>query len=138
MPPKNRPHVPSVLVCHEKHGNRYFNALTEEDLYKSALKIVKERSGPDYCYYNDPEEFRASPPDIPREMVNAMPPGRTKDSLLNQWIAYKRHEADHKESVDEYQRIANCIRDNDGKAAFRILCDRSDHEYERIEVEKLL
>ena len=82
---------PQVLLLYEKHCTRVFNAITEEQLYASALTILKERFD---------------------------------DGLY--------HEQD-----DLFKYIKNALKTNDAKEAWSILRDRSDFEYERVELMKL-
>ena len=46
-----------ILIFREKHGNRYFVCNTPEDFCKAAMKILKERADPKFCwYYEDASE----------------------------------------------------------------------------------
>ena len=53
---KKRIHVdcPSVLVLHEKHGERYFIVNNDAELFNAALVILKGRLEAD-CFYFEPK-----------------------------------------------------------------------------------
>lgn len=47
-----------VIIFYEKHGIRVFPASTEEELYNSCAKIVKERNKINFYYIGDEAELK--------------------------------------------------------------------------------
>lgn len=43
-----------ILIVHEKHGNRYFNATSNYELAKVSIKLLKQRF--EYKYYHKDDE----------------------------------------------------------------------------------
>lgn len=130
-----RPQVtrPSVLVLHEKHGKQYFYVPDEEALFKAALEVLKARN----CahYYYKPEHPKD--PGITKEQVEALPEvmkaeGKKKLSTYDQEIRQ------YEDCLRMYETIQKTIEEGDGRAAWRILRDRNDGEYERVSLEPVL
>jgi hypothetical protein len=58
---------PSVLICHEKHGEVYFLVNDDEDLFRVALSIVRGRLKAGW-WYGEPGDA-PTPPDFTKEDV---------------------------------------------------------------------
>src|ERR1043166_6583517 len=178
-----------VIVCHEKHGEWYYDATTPEKFAESALKILTNRWKDGYWYY-DPDE-------LDKESLNSQYGGRDRmiETLLPEghwpgWDAsedlrvaaiknyqdvlkdrygddpevlelktkklnaaikeykwrreYRKWYALAKRIVEEQSTEIHTWIDSKGEpgtgnepVAWVLLEDRSDHEYERVELEDL-
>lgn len=129
---ERRPSVerPSVLILHEKHGNRYLLANSDQELHRAALAVLKARMEAGY-FYREPEP--PEDPGLTKEQVEALPASirETAKKKLAQYLGDLRYYRDEKKLFEETQRA---LKEGDGRAAWEILRDRSDHEYERVEL----
>ncbi len=127
---------PSLLVCHEKHGNAYFYVPDEAALFEAALKILEGRHKAGY-FYADPESGRPADPGVTRAQVEAMGQGHVRQEALK---ALQRHDDDvrwWKHLKEQWAEIQRALKERDGRLAWRLLRERSDHEYENVSVERL-
>lgn len=122
---------PSVLVCHEKHGNRYFAIPDDEALKRAALKILGDRVKDGYWYGVIGE--------APRALKSVADLGGLPDHL---WSAHNDAVKTYKRELDAFERrrdlldeIAKSLAEKDGVLAWRVLRERSEHEYERVSLE---
>ncbi len=126
-----------IIIFKEKHGNRYFDASTEEKLHIAALKVLKERfeSG----WYYEPEE----PQGVEEEITGLRTSLEVvKDSYLREQIERKlKHVEGQMPSYLEYKRewetIQKALEENDGNLAYWVLQQRIDCEYEEYDFEWL-
>jgi hypothetical protein len=149
-----------IIVCHEKHGERYYDASTPEAWAKSALAILTDRFNDGY-WYHDPRqvtnsfslERRAKMYEmllVTDEQIEAIPSDEARVVLRKQ---RRRARAEHQqelEQIEQYDRIKIAVEAQDrgfftvGRDSFQIpvawdiLEDRSDHEYERVELEQVI
>ncbi len=127
--------TPSVVVCHEKHGNRYFSAKDDAELFETALKILKGRLARKGEWYYEPDVVKADP-GFTQADVDKLPAALKDDAQrklkqsLNVATQYRREKA-------EWDRINKAVNENDGKLAWEVLRDRNDHEYEGVSLEWL-
>jgi len=131
---KSQSWIPSVIICHEKHGDRIFNALTEEKLYESSLLILKERMKSGY-WYHDPGDDKPKEPDYKKDDIPSLKGDVKKlaEQLLNVYNMYYR---DWQIDMENYNDITTALKTNDGKFAWRILNDGTG-EYERVSLEPI-
>lgn len=124
---------PMLLILHEKHGNLYFSIPDEETLFKVALDIVAKRDKAGYWYYA-PEKPKS--PSMTEEEVTKLPDGKTKDFARKELAEYKAEKRRYDdEMLDETER-KRAIKEKDGRRAYRVLCDHSDGEYQRMTLER--
>lgn len=143
-----------ILVCHEDDIERYFDASTPEAFAKSCLAILTYRVR-DYGYY---EKW-----DIPEEPAGLLSPAQIEalptEELRHQEASKRRafrsrvtRYEEHNAQIDEALKV---IEEQDTELievrrkfkpevvlgyetrASRILSNRSDHEYEHVELERL-
>lgn len=136
-----------IIVCHEKHGESYYDASTLEALHRSALAILTYRFNLGYVYYDpreDTHEFtlarrkeRADLIAMTDEQIAAIPSDVARVELRKKRRAALQREREDERTAVEYERIKAAVENKDGAAAWELLCDRSDHEYERVELETL-
>lgn len=136
--PKVRPkrpavESPSVLICHEKHGERYYFVVNDEELFKAALSIVRGRLKEGYWYHEPGSP--PTPPDYSEEDILKLPaslqaPARKKVG------EYKQASRFWQDTSDDWDSVNSICASADGSAAWRLLRDRSDHECERVSLER--
>lgn len=124
-----------ILVLEEKHGPFYFPAFTDEELYNSALTILKGRYQSGQWYFLD--EYSLKEPYMSLSDVQLLPEGKLKTTALNQHLKYQKQKAEREEDQKHYNNILRAIKNKDGKLAWEILQYRSDFEYEAIRLVKL-
>lgn len=137
--PQNRPprpiiESPSLLVCHEKHGEVYFVVQNDEDIFRVALSIVRGRlrSGDWYC---EPEG-KPSKPDFTAEDIEKLPASLRKEAIRT-LTGYQQALQSWEQDNESYTLIGRAVETQDGRAAWRVLRDYSDGEYQRVSIERL-
>lgn len=169
-----------ILVSEEKHGTYYYPAATDEDLAKSALKILTERYEQGYWYHTPEEMFsdetddghlwtilmphlipewdRDLPVEKRNEMLKAYTDEHVKpfketdpdvyESRLKKVKAAIEHEKERRAYKKWYDEMVEVVTNKDlslvtfqngrtSPRAWEVLSDRSDHEYEGVELERL-
>jgi len=132
--PKNK----RILVAHEKHATRFFDARTDKALYASALKLIKERIDPEYGYIQDPgpmEEW-VHVEALSDEQIANLPESYRLDALRKR-KERNREILDWEKFKADYNDAKKAVKTRDGKLAFEVLKRRQDHEYENVEIEYL-
>jgi hypothetical protein len=125
---------PKLLVLHEKHGELYFHIPDEPTLFKVALDIVTKRAKSGY-WYIDPEEYKPITPSMTKEAAEALPEGPARKAALQEQATYKRERAVYADALETAEYIAKAINEKDGRAAWQVLRDHSDGEYQRVSLE---
>lgn len=138
-----------VIVCHEKHGERYYDASTTETLAASALQILTDRWEEGY-WYNDPREYyteekmRTYTP----EEIEALPSNELKVRAEQQNRRAKDNQRQFDRDLAFYEQVQRVVEQQDlstrtvGRGryerevpiAWDLLQERSDYEYERVEL----
>lgn len=146
-----------IIVCHEKHETRYYDASTDEAWAKSSLKILTDRFNEGYWYYDPRAEqhpfsldLRAKRDElaaITDDQIEQIPSEDARELLRKKREQALDEQSEDAEMVEEYERIKAVVEAQDdsfetvGRSrepkAWRLLEARSDHEYERIELEDL-
>jgi len=124
---------PHVLVFKEKHGDRYFHVPDDAALFAAALSVLTERKKEGYWYYKP--EKKPEPPDVTEEQVATLP----KSVQVNATVkirAYKDALRRYEEEVEDFEEIERAVREKDGRAAWQILSDHGDGEYEGYDLER--
>lgn len=132
-----RPLVPEprLLVLEEKHGKRYFHVPNEAALFKLALGLLKERHKAGYWYCKPDPKDKPEPPDVTAEEIEKLPKSlqnSARTSLRNYTAALRSYE----DEVNDYTAIVKAVREKDGQAAWTLLFDRRDYEYEGVRLER--
>jgi hypothetical protein len=154
---------PAVLVLKEKHGDSYYNATTREAFEENCLTILKQRFNEGY-WYNTPDEVFPKDskwdttifqliPDFPEDGTK-----EEKDTAISTWreaninvipdeearalVAKKLSKAiknynERSRYIKWYKELERVVAEEDKEAAWRILDDRSDYEYEGISLENM-
>lgn len=122
----------SVLVLKEKHADRYFVVDDDEQLFAAAVLVLRGRLKAGHFYYDPGGPPQG--PDFSQEDADKLP-ASLREAALSQ---FRRHEeklrvyAHDKQEWDDINLVCSTA---DGRAAWRILRARSDHEYEYVQVE---
>lgn len=152
-----------VLVCYEKHGERYWDATSPEALARSALAILTERWKEGY-WYSDPDDDGLGDSEwaekrraeiakaraLSREEIEALPTSARQAVISLRRESRQQVERDRR-ARDWYERAKRVVEEQDlgtvtvGRNRFArevpeawvLLEERSDCEYERVAVEVL-
>ena len=126
---------PSVLVCDEKHGNRYLPAKDDAEMFRSALKVLGERLKDGY-WYTKPDGKAPEKPDVDESEIGNLPVSlQATDRQL--WKRYEAAIDARKEELAEYAAIERAVSERDGELAWRILRSRRDYQYEGVMIVEL-
>jgi hypothetical protein len=133
-PRPQRPIVggPSVLVLREKHADRYFIVNNDEELFAAAVLVLRGRLKAN-CYYTDPGPPPAGPDFGPADVDKL--PTSLREAAMSQFRRHEERLRSHAHDKQEWDDINLVCATADGRAAWRILQGRGDHEYEGVYVE---
>jgi hypothetical protein len=134
-PPRPLVAEPSVLVLHEKHGEVYFHVPDEESLLRAALLVVKGRLKDGHWYY-DPSNDAPKGPGMTKEQVAALPDGPIKADAEKRVAAHTSALRAWYSDVEGWKRVREAVDKDDGRAAWQVLRDYSDGEYQRVSLER--
>jgi len=133
-----RPFVeqPSIVICHEKHCERYFLVNNDADLFRVALSILKGRfKQTDWGWFIEPE----APPESPgftAEDVAKLPAALQADAQKKLQAYHQALRVNQNERAD-WEELQKVAQGTDGRAAWQVLRNNSDGEYARISIEQL-
>jgi hypothetical protein len=124
-----------ILVEYGKHDTRYHDASTLEALDASALAILTDRWNAGY-YYHDPgpKPEWDGPNQQERDTIKEIDEDAWQ-TVIKKWRRYVSALARWKADKEEYESIQYAIEHKDGALAWAALYNRSDYEYERVELE---
>lgn len=123
---------PMLLVLDEKHDKGYYLIKNIDHLLSTALVVILARS--DDHWYSEPSKPRleAEVPDVVLEML---PPSMQRDAkTLKSRNAQEQRRFD--EANEDWALLQKAIA-GDTLAAFNVLDNRKDHEYENWSLEPL-
>jgi hypothetical protein len=124
-----------ILIAKEKHGTRYFDASTPELLAESAFKLLKERWNDGYWYYlDDPPEDKDV---LSEEQIAALPTESLRNQESQKREYFLREQRDWEYLAEKYRAIKDCVENGLKNRAWKLLQNRSDYEYENVELETL-
>lgn len=124
-----------ILIAKEKHGTRYFDASTPELLAESAFKLLKERWDDGYWYcLDDPPEDKDV---LSEEQIAALPTESLRNQESQKRKNYLRELYNWQDDEEEFLAIKDCIENELKDKAWKLLRNRSDYEYENVELETL-
>jgi hypothetical protein len=121
-----------ILIAKEKHGDRYFDVSSKEQLHKVALYLLKQRFEAGYWYY-EPKPVEAL--GFEEKDLSTMPASLQEDAekRLNRYYWELKT---YKEELANWQDIQEAIKNSDGALALQILECRDRFEYESVYVEE--
>jgi|SRR5271155_698784 len=125
---------PMLLVFKEKHGRRHFHVIDDKALLRAALHVLTERHKEGYWYPKPETSEKPHPPDVAEADIEKLPTSlreTAKEALRNfqDWLAA------YEKEVSKYADIVKAVATKDGRAAWTILRDRRNYEYEGFELE---
>ena len=127
-----------VLICHEKHFNRYFVIPDNETLHRTCVKILKERLKEGWYEPNKLSDV-VDRLGMTEKSINSMPEGEIKKRALDMFSSYKEREKIYQKEKLFLEKVKEVIGTpfNPAKkmSAFYILSGRRDYEYERVDLE---
>ena len=128
-----------ILVWHTKHGTYYYDASSCSRMRAACLEILKERMATGWYFY-DPGEPPVAPmakEDMERMLKDDHTPEIIKQAMKDTWKKYARAAREYNEDKEMWDRIVEAIENNDSDAACRIILDRSDYDYEHVEIQSV-
>lgn len=130
-----------ILIFQEKHGTRYFDGTTDKARYAAALYILKQRFEEGWWYGEEEKvpslEGTIDDTGLTIQQIEDLPDGKIKKEALEAVKSLKRSIRYAKEHNYQLKLIKKALDESNGRLAYSVLRDRSDHEYERMEVELL-
>lgn len=128
---RNRPDVrkPSVLILHEKHGDKHFLVRDDAEPHATAMSILRARNKCGYFYFR-PEK----PKDvgITQKQYDGLPDA-LKPEAKRKLTSYARELRWYENESEWYETMLRVVESGDGKRAWRLLKSR-DGEYERADL----
>ena len=131
----------SLLILHEKHGDRYFKFETIEELHKIALHVLKKRAEEDdwgnLCVVevqrnNENQEKYAALKEYIKHVTHPQ-----AVSLLNKEVDDLSKEIKNSTNlIDVYRRALSSLKESDGKKALEALNSRQSWEYENFDLDE--
>jgi len=152
-----------VLVAYEKHGDYFYDASDNEALGRSALEILTDRWNSGYFYY-DPDELypddskwstsmkqlipdwdeeasteekQEKIKDFRENVIGAVPDKDAQAVMMKKLKSAISRYKEKREYTKWYNDTKKIVETQDATRAWGVLNDRSDHEYERVELELL-
>ena len=130
---------PRVLIQSWKHGKNYYDA-TGNNLSLAALDALKFSVEAGYIWsVEDTKKYIEEPklPDLTREQIEALPEGEIKRAAKKQARRYEREKREREDAILQAEQVELSLEGRNGQLAWEILRERSDFEYEGIELEDL-
>lgn len=124
---------PKLLILQEKHDPGYFLINDIDALLRAAVKVVTERHKERWYY--QPEEPKLKE-EVPDDVMDRLPEAlrkKAKDDKHSNKSNMKRYQ----KALDLWNLIQKAVTEQDGMAAFQVLDDRKDHEYENWHLEDI-
>ena len=121
----------SIVIFHEKHGDRHFIVNTMQELEKVALKIVLERNEEGwYSFdYDQPVE-----PKVSVEEAKKLGMAGVVAAVEREWSDYKYNKKQYEDGIRLKAALDKIVKNKDGEIALQFLNSMKDGEYERFEV----
>jgi len=143
---QRRPFVakPEVLLAKEHHQTWHYLVRDDQELFKTALSILRRRHK-DGCYYYKPDE-KDCPRPAELAAINAdeaaaqgLRKGKMRDTALadctERLEVYQRDVERFKQEQREWDMIVEALAIHDGRMAWGVLWERSGGEDEGLELE---
>lgn len=130
-----------VLILHEKHDTRHLVVDTDEQLQEKALEVLTERFEEGYWYYDPRTENHPFSLNLRKErdeLITAYPdPDEAPAAIKGNVQRAHKDKLEDEQDANLIERIRVTIETGNGKAAWSILRERNDHEYEGVELKEL-
>lgn len=130
---------PRVLVEFQKHQTIYWNATGKERLLALALRILQFRMS--YGFFRTSKEIQKEldqqKDPIPNDEISNIPKALVNAAITVR-LQYRNQLDKLKDELRHAMMAEKAIENNDGALAWLLLNERTDYEYERIELHTLL
>lgn len=143
---KTRPFVPGVIVLEEKHGTYYYDGSTIEKCRAVALSVLRQRDKEGYWYHHPdqlwPNGASGEAPFSEEKLatIAELCEQLGDDSSLrdakrknNSWARERREYTD---ALSWWEDKEQALAENDGNAAWTLLMERADYQYESFRKER--
>jgi hypothetical protein len=121
----------SILILHEKHGDRFYAVPTLDALYAAAVATIIERNEEGWFY--EPDQPDIMP--FMKEQIDALPAGETKDSLTKLYEDKQRQLTQYAQDLKDWYVIQQAIKEEDGRTAWQVMRQHKSYEYEDWNIE---
>lgn len=116
---------PVVVVQKHKHNSLYYLAHSQEELLKVFVRMVRENNNAEYYYKPEKPKLRDA---LTEEQIAVLPEKYRKVEAAAV-AANARMLRDYEEALEDWKLIQKAL-SGDGEAAYEVLDNRRDHEYE--------
>lgn len=128
---------PKVLVLTEKHGVYHYLIRNEAHLHAIALRILNSRMEGGYVVPEeecqvDEEDLRKLKEELPR--IEAIENEKIRKASMEVWESQMASLKMDQECLDQTKSIRRVLAAKNGAAAWGILQERSENEYEHVEL----
>ncbi len=125
-----------MLVFHEKHGDRYFDASTPELIFKACLKILTERNKDNWYRISEVSDSFTG---LRTEDIEALPDTdkfkEMKKDAIKKYYNYLNSYICNLTDVHFQREVDYAIKNKDGLFAYELCEQRGAGEYEGMEFE---
>jgi hypothetical protein len=129
-----------IIVAHEKHGERYFDATTDEAWAQVSLRVLTDRWNEGHWYRRNDTTYEVTPD----ELIDALPNPYIRDQVhlannqVKRMIALQQQENAFCEDVERVVAAQDSSFDRGQPVAWRLLQRRANYQYERLELVKVV
>ncbi len=124
-----------ILIAHEKHCKRYFDASTDDLRNAACLKILSERF--DRFFYDYSLQEPSDKNILSDGQIAQLPTENLKAQELRKRKDYLEELRQYKKEIEFYNAVKSTIESRDGLSAYYLLLQRDDGEYEGFDIEDL-
>jgi hypothetical protein len=124
-----------IIIFHEKHGDRYFDASTQDKINAACHKIVLERLD-DKRYSLKPSLWSVAEPELTRDQVENLPNGSVRREAERQWKEWENYEYNKRAEEQDISALKR-IQAGDKELAYKFLHSRRHNEYERFTIKEV-
>ena len=132
---------PRLLVVTEKHGSYYYFVQNEAVLHAAALAIVKRRFEEGYWYGRE-EDFETGFDKAAyleeKTRIETLQDKEIRNAALKAHAAKLETVKWEQKGRDHFLMAKKAVERGDGSLAWLLLQDRSGHEYEHVELERVV
>lgn len=131
---------PHLMIVKEKYATLYYLINSPEELHAVSLKILTRRNDEGYWYPDKSHEYADEERELRSAMANLAAGGHGEgftayDTLKLRLASAAMAHRDEERLNRQRDEIDAAIATGDGRAAYRVLMDRRDYEYEGFESE---
>jgi hypothetical protein len=124
---------PKLLILKDKHESDHYLINDIDALLRAALIVINQRIEQRYFYEPKPEKLLE---EVPDDVIDKLPEAMKKKALSDK-SSNKYADKRYQRELEQWQTIQRVITEKDGLAAFQVMDDRKDHEYEGWSLERI-